>query len=90
MTTSVNLYSKEQTDTLLGNKANSVDVYTKSQVDTSLAGKQATLVSGTNIKTINSTSILGSGDIVISGGGSTVTLTPNQAQDPTYYTLSIS
>lgn len=28
---------------------------------------QATLVSGTNIKTINSTSILGSGDIVISG-----------------------
>jgi hypothetical protein len=28
-----------------------------------LSGKQATLVSGTNIKTINSTSILGSGDI---------------------------
>ncbi len=34
-----------------------------------LSGKQTTLVSGTNIKTINSTSILGSGDIVISGGG---------------------
>lgn len=31
--------------------------------------KQANLVSGTNIKTINGTSILGSGDIVISGGG---------------------
>lgn len=29
---------------------------------------QATLVSGTNIKTINSTSILGSGDIAITGG----------------------
>jgi hypothetical protein len=34
--------------------------------------KQATLVSGTNIKTINSTSLLGSGDIVIGGGGLTV------------------
>ena len=32
-------------------------------VYTALSGKQATLVSGTNIKTINSTSILGSGDI---------------------------
>jgi hypothetical protein len=30
-------------------------------------GKQAALVSGTNIKTINGTSILGSGDLVISG-----------------------
>lgn len=37
-----------------------------------LAGKQATLVSGTNIKTVNSTSLLGSGDIVVSGGGSTL------------------
>ena len=34
-------------------------------------GKQDTLVSGTNIKTINGESVLGSGDIVISGGGST-------------------
>ena len=30
---------------------------------------QETLVSGTNIKTINNESILGSGDIIISGGG---------------------
>lgn len=37
---------------------------------TALAGKQATLVSGTNIKTINGSSLLGSGDLVISGGGS--------------------
>ena len=36
---------------------------------TALDAKQATLVSGTNIKTINSTSILGSGNITISGGG---------------------
>jgi hypothetical protein len=34
-----------------------------------LANKQATLVSGTSIKTINSQSILGSGNITISGGG---------------------
>lgn len=33
-------------------------------------GKQDKLVSGTNIKTINGESILGSGDISISGGGS--------------------
>lgn len=33
--------------------------------------KQNTLVSGTNIKTINGESVLGSGDITISGGGST-------------------
>lgn len=33
-----------------------------------VAGLQAELVSGTNIKTINSTSLLGSGDITISGG----------------------
>jgi len=35
----------------------------------SIANKQATLVSGTNIKTINGESILGSGDIEIQGGG---------------------
>lgn len=34
---------------------------------TQLNTKQATLVSGTNIKTINGTSVLGSGDITISG-----------------------
>jgi hypothetical protein len=31
-------------------------------------GKQATLVSGTNIKTINGSSVLGSGDLVVGGG----------------------
>lgn len=34
----------------------------------SVGGKQDTLVSGTNIKTINGQSLLGSGDITISGG----------------------
>lgn len=35
-------------------------------------GKQDALVSGTNIKTINGTSLLGSGDISVSGGSDTV------------------
>ena len=37
-----------------------------SAIQTQINSKQATLVSGTNIKTINSTSLLGSGDIAIS------------------------
>lgn len=45
---------------------NASNVATVSQV----AAKQDTLVSGTNIKTINNTSILGSGNIDISGGDS--------------------
>jgi len=36
-----------------------------------ISGKQDTLVSGTSIKTINGTSILGSGNITISGGSPT-------------------
>lgn len=45
-----------------------VKVFLKTYFDTLY---QAVLVSGTNIKTINSTSLLGSGNIVISGGAST-------------------
>lgn len=37
--------------------------YTKTDVDTALSGKQDTLVSGTNIKTVNGTTLLGSGNI---------------------------
>ena len=43
-----------------------------SAIQTQINGKQATLVSGTNIKTINSTSLLGSGDISISANPSGV------------------
>ena len=39
-------------------------------IGVAIKGKQDNLVSGTNIKTINSQSLLGSGNIVISGGGS--------------------
>ena len=38
----------------------------------SVTGKQDTLISGTNIKTVNNESILGSGNITIQGGGSPV------------------
>jgi hypothetical protein len=34
---------------------------------TALAGKQATLVSGTNIKSVNGSSLLGSGDLTVTG-----------------------
>ena len=40
-----------------------------------LDNKQDTLVSGTNIKTINNTSLLGSGNIPISGGETSTTIT---------------
>ena len=42
----------------------------QTDLQAALDGKQATLVSGTNIKTINGSTILGSGDVVISGGNS--------------------
>lgn len=49
-------------------------------LQTALDGKQPTLVSGTNIKTINGESILGSGDLTVSGGGgSTLTLYTNDS-----------
>ena len=38
-------------------------------IGSAIKGKQDTLVSATNIKTINGVSVLGSGNMVISGGG---------------------
>ena len=43
------------------------DIYDNASATTALNAKQNTLVSGTNIKTINSTSLLGSGNISITG-----------------------
>lgn len=58
------------------NKATSVsssstdaEIPTAKCLNDSLDTKQDTLVSGTNIKTINNQSLLGSGDLTISGGG---------------------
>ena len=49
---------------------NSSKPVTSGGVYTALGNKQDTLVSGTNIKTINGNSLLGTGDITISGGSS--------------------
>ena len=55
------------TDAEGGNLSN---YYTKGETDTLLGQKQPTLVSGTNLKTINNESLLGEGNIDIQGGSS--------------------
>lgn len=50
----------------LGPVTDSKDIATKGYVDGQVGEKQDTLVSGTNIKTINNNSILGGGDITVS------------------------
>jgi len=56
--------------TTIGNQSgtNTGDNATNSQYSGLATSKQDTLVSGTNIKTINGNSVLGSGDLTISGG----------------------
>lgn len=74
-----NYYTKSETSgateisTALASKADTATTYTKTETDNAITAatstKQDTLVSGTNIKTINSQSILGEGNIDIQGGG---------------------
>lgn len=52
------------------NNTSDVNKPISTATQSALNGKQATLVSGTNIKTINGSSILGSGDLTISSGSS--------------------
>jgi len=64
------LYTNGEIDTLLGNKSDighthDERYYTESEITSLLSGKQNTLVSGTNIKTINGSSVLGSGDLAV-------------------------
>lgn len=64
-----------QTDlqSALDGKADSTHTHAQSDVtglSAALSGKQDALVSGTNIKTVNGNSLLGSGNLSISGGGS--------------------
>lgn len=49
---------------------------------TNISKKQDTLVSGTNIKTINGNSLLGSGNIVISGGSGDGSITVDGTYNP--------
>ena len=57
---------------------NEVNAAVKTKANSSdVSSKQDKLVSGTNIKTVNGTSLLGSGDITISGGSGDVTSAGN-------------
>lgn len=78
----INKLTKAQFDTIT---PSATEAYELTDLSSILDGKQATLVSGTNIKTINNESILGSGNITISGGGSSsglVYTTTNPALTP--------
>lgn len=71
-----------KSDVGLSNVDNTSDVNKpiSTATQTALDGKQATLVSATNIKTINGTTLLGSGDLVVGGASPTIlTLAGNQS-----------
>lgn len=82
-----NYYTKSETSgateisTALESKADTATTYTKTETDNAITAatstKQDTLVSGTNIKTINNQSILGEGNITIEGGGGGITIDPS-------------
>ena len=55
----------EGNDSPLKLSTSAVGIGSITNVETEINGKQATLVSGTSIKTINSTSLLGSGDVAV-------------------------
>ena len=71
---------KSNTSGLLKNDG-TVDTNTYLTQHQDISGKQDKLVSGTNIKTINNQSLLGSGNITIEGGGSSVQSDWNQTDD---------
>lgn len=52
-----------------------LDIYSTSEVDTLLTAKQDTLVSGTNIKTINNASIVGAGNLDVTSSNEFVSKT---------------
>lgn len=56
-------------NTLGGNSPSDSTVSSQKAIKTLIDTKQDTLVSGTNIKTVNNVSLLGSGNITISGSG---------------------
>ena len=58
----LSIYTKDEINGIL-----KTEYPDRSELESSLATKQDTLISGTNIKTINDNSILGSGNITIEG-----------------------
>lgn len=99
-----NYYTKTETNSAITQAVSGkVDTTTfntySGSVETALSGKQDTLVSGTNIKTINNESILGSGNIDIQGGGgggkavsagTNISITTGETADTINCTLPIS
>ena len=87
-----NYYTKSETSgateisTALSSKADTATTYTKTETDNAITAatstKQDTLVSGTNIKTINNESILGEGNITIQGGGTVDTEITSASTNP--------
>jgi len=77
----VNKFAGKETLFIKNTNSEIVPFSSDSVIDGKLATKQNTLVSGTNIKTINNQSLLGEGNITIEGSGSTqgtkVYLDPN-------------
>ena len=104
-----NYYTKSETSgateisTALASKADTATTYTKTETDNAITAatstKQDTLVSGTNIKTINNQSILGEGNIEIQGGsgggkainaGTNISITTGETADTINCTLPIT
>ena len=80
--TSTNVYSYCTLNAATTSQAGLMSASDKSKLDgINLSTKQDKLVSGTNIKTVNGNSLLGSGDITIEGGSGNVDLSD-------YYTKS--
>ena len=69
--------SSHKLDADLVDDTTSTNKFVTSSDKSKWSGKQDALVSGTNIKTINNESILGSGNITIQGGGSSYTAGDN-------------
>ena len=94
-----NYYTKGQTSgatqiaNALASKADTATTYTKTETDNAITAatytKQDTLVSGTNIKTINNQSILGEGNITIEGGGGGTSYEAGRAIDITSNRISL-
>ena len=103
-----NYYTKSETSgateisTALNAKADTATTYTKTETDNAITAatstKQDTLVSGTNIKTINGETLLGEGNITIQGGsgggkavsaGTNISITTGETADTINCTLPI-
>ena len=63
---------------------------TQTDLQDELDDKQDTLVSATNIKTINGSSVLGSGDLAVGGGGAPATQIFTEPVSNRYYGISFN